>query len=141
MELFKGPRCFTRFLLQWTWSINMSIIVIFFLTNFNNLCKESSIGLYKCTINNIFQQIYLYILLFLDVDMYVHIINLFFSYTLECNYNTCRFTTNQKRPKRSSYDVPSQVFFTPEIYQQAKNFLLSISILYYFIVLYAFKNI
>ncbi|GFS80939.1 hypothetical protein NPIL_62511 [Nephila pilipes] len=46
------------------------------------------------------------------------------SYTLECNYNTCRFTTNQKRPKKSPVDMPSQVFFTPEIYQQIGESLL-----------------
>ncbi|GFR16254.1 hypothetical protein TNCT_170771 [Trichonephila clavata] len=46
------------------------------------------------------------------------------SYTLECNYNTCRFTTNQKRPKKSPVDMPSQIFFTPEIYQEIGESLL-----------------
>ncbi|XP_054723482.1 cytosolic carboxypeptidase-like protein 5, partial [Uloborus diversus] len=51
------------------------------------------------------------------VSLYV-LTGIIHSYTLECNYNTCRFTTNQKKPKRLTNDVPSQVFFTPEIYQQ-----------------------
>ncbi|GFY72449.1 hypothetical protein TNIN_273681 [Trichonephila inaurata madagascariensis] len=46
------------------------------------------------------------------------------SYTLECNYNTCRFTSNQKRPKKSPIDMPSQIFFTPEIYQEIGESLL-----------------
>ncbi|GFW09092.1 hypothetical protein TNCV_3081841 [Trichonephila clavipes] len=46
------------------------------------------------------------------------------SYTLECNYNTCRFTSNQKRPRKSPVDMPSQIFFTPEIYQEIGESLL-----------------
>ncbi|KAG8187306.1 hypothetical protein JTE90_011676 [Oedothorax gibbosus] len=57
------------------------------------------------------------------VSLYV-LTGIIHSYTLECNYNTCRFTPNQKRPKRPTGDVPSQVFFTPEIYQQIGESLL-----------------
>ncbi|XP_035232813.1 cytosolic carboxypeptidase-like protein 5 isoform X2 [Stegodyphus dumicola] len=56
------------------------------------------------------------------VSLYV-LTGIIHSYTLECNYNTCRYNANQKRPKRSN-DVPSQVFFTPEIYHQIGESLL-----------------
>ncbi|XP_055934608.1 cytosolic carboxypeptidase-like protein 5 [Argiope bruennichi] len=59
------------------------------------------------------------------VSLYV-LTGIIHSYTLECNYNTCRFTANQKRSKKSQkiFDVPSQVFFTPEIYQEIGESLL-----------------
>ncbi|GIX68678.1 hypothetical protein CDAR_47811 [Caerostris darwini] len=60
------------------------------------------------------------------VSLYV-LTGIIHSYTLECNYNTCRFTSNQKRSKKSPVEMPSQVFFTPEIYQQiGESLLLSI---------------
>uniref|UniRef100_A0A2L2YQF4 Cytosolic carboxypeptidase-like protein 5 n=1 Tax=Parasteatoda tepidariorum TaxID=114398 RepID=A0A2L2YQF4_PARTP len=57
------------------------------------------------------------------VSLYV-LTGIIHSYTLECNYNTCRFSANQKRLKGSTSDVPSQVFFTPEVYQQIGESLL-----------------
>ncbi|GIY96738.1 hypothetical protein CEXT_450121 [Caerostris extrusa] len=55
------------------------------------------------------------------VSLYV-LTGIIHSYTLECNYNTCRFTSNQKRSKKSPVEMSSQVFFTPEIYQQKLRF-------------------